>query len=159
MTSEGGVAAGSVVVLQPAVQGGGALVVGQPGGGVGPFGLQGAVEPLGLAVGPGPAGLDEPAGDPTGESFGFSGEFLEVEAPSRLVCTEAYEAAPSMTADVPDGPPAVITLTLEEADGRTTLTLLMRYPSREVREAVLASGMTGGFDTALTQLEDLLTSG
>src|SRR3712207_7548160 len=41
---------GSVVVGQPAVQGGGALVVGCPGGGVGPLGLQGAVEPFGLAV-------------------------------------------------------------------------------------------------------------
>src|SRR4051812_15343742 len=50
--SEGRVAAGSVVVLEPGVQGGGALVVGRPGGGVGPFGLQGAVEPFGLAVGP-----------------------------------------------------------------------------------------------------------
>jgi uncharacterized protein YndB with AHSA1/START domain len=93
---------------------------------------------------------------PTGESFGFSGEFLEVEPPSRLVSTEAYDSAPSMTADVPDGPPAIVTLTLEEANGRTTLTLLMRYPSREVREAVLASGMTGGLGTTLTQLEDLL---
>src|SRR3712207_8594105 len=63
VAAEGGVAAGSVVVLQPAVQGGGALVVAGPGGGVGPFDLQGAVEPLGLAVGPGPAGLDEPAAD------------------------------------------------------------------------------------------------
>src|SRR3712207_8930587 len=59
VAAEGGVAAGSVVVGQPAVQGGGALVVAAPGGGVGPLGLQGAVEPLGLAVGPGPAGLDE----------------------------------------------------------------------------------------------------
>ena len=46
-------------------------------------------------------------GLPTGESFGFSGEFLEVEAPSRLVSTEAYEPAPSMAADVPPGPPAL----------------------------------------------------
>src|SRR3712207_9021813 len=43
VAAEGGVAAGSVVVGQPAVQGGGALVVAGPGGGVGPFGLQGAV--------------------------------------------------------------------------------------------------------------------
>src|SRR3712207_9037762 len=63
VAAEGGVAAGSVVVGQPAVQGGGALVVGCPGGGVGPLGLQGAVEPFGLAVGPRAAGLDEPAGD------------------------------------------------------------------------------------------------
>src|SRR3954464_13310370 len=61
--SEGGVAAGSVVVLQPAVQGGGALVVVGPGGGVGPPGLQGAVEPLGRAVGPRMTRLGEPAGD------------------------------------------------------------------------------------------------
>ena len=95
-------------------------------------------------------------GIPTGESFGFSGEFLEIEAPSRLVCTEVYEPAPSMAEGVLDGPPAVNTLTLEEADGRTTLTLLMRYASRGVREAVLASGMTGGFDVTLDQLEELL---
>lgn len=93
---------------------------------------------------------------PSGESFGFSGEFLEVEEPSRLVSTEVYEPAPSMAAGVPAGPPAVNTVTLEEIDGRTTLTLLMRYPSAEVRETVLASGMTGGFDATLTQLEELL---
>jgi hypothetical protein len=52
LTSEGGVAAGSVVVLQPAVQGERAFVVAGPGGGVGPFGLQGAVESLGLAEAP-----------------------------------------------------------------------------------------------------------
>jgi hypothetical protein len=49
--------------LEPAVQGRGALLVAGPRAGVGPFGLQGAVEPFGLPVGPGPPGLDEPAGD------------------------------------------------------------------------------------------------
>jgi hypothetical protein len=42
--SEGGEAADSVVVLEPAVGSGGALVVAGPGGVVGPFGLQCAVE-------------------------------------------------------------------------------------------------------------------
>lgn len=98
-------------------------------------------------------------GNATGDSFGFSGEFLEVEAPARLVCTEVYETAPSASADAPYGPPTVVTLTLEESSGQTTLTLLLRYPSREVRDAVFAGGMSSGLDRTLSQLEDLLAVG
>ncbi|MDQ1636615.1 MAG: hypothetical protein QOJ32_3424 [Frankiaceae bacterium] len=94
-------------------------------------------------------------GEPV-ESFSFSGQFLEVDAPSRLVSTETYEPAASTTVDAPR---TVVTLILDEADGRTTLTLVLRYPSREVRDAVFAGGMARGLDTNLTQLEDLLASG
>src|SRR5690606_17339727 len=58
-----GVGASSVVAIDPGVEGGESFVVGQPGLGVSELGQQGAVEPLGLAVGPGTAGLGEPAPD------------------------------------------------------------------------------------------------
>lgn len=89
---------------------------------------------------------------PDGSSFGFSGTFLEIEAPARLVTTELY--APAGDEPPPVGY-AVNTLELTEDGSRTVLRLLMRYPSRAVRDAVLASGMTGGLDTTLTNLEVL----
>src|SRR5690606_16962228 len=61
--TESGVGASSVVAIDPGVEGGESFVVGQPGLGVSELGQQGAVEPLGLAVGPGTAGLGEPAPD------------------------------------------------------------------------------------------------
>lgn len=53
----------SVVALDKAVKGGGALGVAGPGLGVGPVGEQGAVEAFGFAVGPGATGLDVAALD------------------------------------------------------------------------------------------------
>jgi uncharacterized protein YndB with AHSA1/START domain len=75
----------------------------------------------------------------------FHGEFRAVEAPGRLVTTEVFEGAP-------DGM-GVITSTFEETDGRTLLTQVCDYGSREVRDAVIASGMEGGMQESLDALE------
>ena len=78
----------------------------------------------------------------------MSGTYLEVDAPSRVVWTEKFE----------DYPEAINTLELIEADGRTTLTLTMRFVSEEVRDIVLATGMTDGSGTSLDRLAALLPS-
>jgi uncharacterized protein YndB with AHSA1/START domain len=75
----------------------------------------------------------------------FHGEFREVVPDERIVSTEVYEA-------VPDGE-ALNTLTLTEADGRTTLTVLVEHASTEDRDAHINSGMEGGMQEAMDLLE------
>lgn len=83
---------------------------------------------------------------PGGGSFAFVGEFLEVRRPELLVRTEAPEEAPP-------GPPAVETVTLEDlGDGRTKVRWEARFPSAEILEFALSTGMTKG---ALEQLDRL----
>jgi uncharacterized protein YndB with AHSA1/START domain len=83
-----------------------------------------------------------------GFEVAFSGEYLEIDRPRRLVRTEVFELFPDAG--------ALGTLTFEEADGVTTLSILARYPSQEHRDAAIASGMEGGLQTSLDQLEELL---
>ena len=59
---------------------------------------------------------------------------------------------------MPDSGESVSTLSLSEADGRTTLTLLSRYPSREIRDVVISSGMEGGLQEAFDDLEEVAIS-
>jgi uncharacterized protein YndB with AHSA1/START domain len=83
----------------------------------------------------------------------FHGEYREIAAPHRLVTTEVYEGAP-----VPD-PDAAGTLnvvTLDEADGVTTMTVLVQAPSRDVRDAIIQSGMESGMQVSYNRLEDIV---
>lgn len=75
--------------------------------------------------------------------FQISGEFLEVDAPHRLVQTERMG----------DGPQSVSTLVFSEHDGRTLLTTTMRFPTRELRDEVLATGMTDGAAVSYDRLD------
>jgi len=85
-----------------------------------------------------------------GFEVAFSGEYREIDRPHRLVKTEVFEL-------VSDGE-AVSTTTFEETEGVTTMTILTRYPSRQHRDATIASGMEGGLQVALDCLEDLVRS-
>ena len=85
-----------------------------------------------------------------GFEVGFHGEYREIVPNERIVSTEVYEG-------MPDGE-AVDTLTLTEADGRTTLTLLVQAPSKEARDAIIDSGMEDGLQDALDLLEELAVS-
>ena len=81
----------------------------------------------------------------------FSGRYLEVDPPSRLVLTQVYERM----AHVGD---VVVTATFEESQGRTRLTLHQLFPSREALEGALASGMERGMRVTLDQLDALVAS-
>ena len=50
------------------------------------------------------------------------------------------------------------TATFTEADGRTTLTILVEAPSKEVRDAIIDSGMEAGMQDALDLLEEVAVS-
>ena len=79
----------------------------------------------------------------------FNGEFSEIVENERLVTTEAYEGAPPGTA------PALNIVTFEEHGGRTTLTMLTRVESREVRDMIIDSGMEGGLQEGMDLLEQV----
>jgi len=66
------------------------------------------------------------------EPMTFFGRYLEVTPPSRIVWTNEEE---------PNGP--VTTVTLEEQDGKTRLTLSERYPTKEALDESLAAGASG----------------
>lgn len=52
----------------------------------------------------------------------------------------------------------LITLTLEEVDGRTKMTLLVDAPDKMVRDAIIESGMEDGLQDALDLLEEIAVS-
>jgi uncharacterized protein YndB with AHSA1/START domain len=85
-----------------------------------------------------------------GFEVGFHGEYREIVPDERLVSTEVYEG-------MPDGE-ALNTLTLTEADGRTTLTVLVQHSSKEHRDAHINSGMEDGLQDALNLLEEVAVS-
>lgn len=88
----------------------------------------------------------EPVGG--GEGFGFTGELLESEVPYRAVTTEAMIGT--------DFPATLNELTLTPVQGGTLLSLVITYANVEMRDAVLATGMTGGMETSYSRLEGLL---
>jgi uncharacterized protein YndB with AHSA1/START domain len=81
----------------------------------------------------------------------FSGRYLEVDPPSRLVLTQLYERM----SDVGD---VVVTADFEEREGRTRLTLRQLFPSKEALEGALKSGMERGMRITLDQLDELVAS-
>jgi uncharacterized protein YndB with AHSA1/START domain len=90
---------------------------------------------------------------PDGVEVGFHGEYREIVPNERIVSTEAYEGIPDADANA-----TVNTMTLAEVDGRTTLTVLVQAPSKEVRDAIIDSGMEAGMQDALDLLEEVAIS-
>jgi uncharacterized protein YndB with AHSA1/START domain len=74
--------------------------------------------------------------DADGAEYAFYGEYREVEPPERIVSTFEFEGFPGLV--------VVDTLTLREADGKTTLTVISRFTSREERDRMVESGLEGG---------------
>jgi len=85
-----------------------------------------------------------------GSEIAFSGTYTEVTPPTRLVYTNVFEQMP--------GPPAIITVTFEEHDGKTALVSRELYPSKEVRDIVVSSGMEHGMRENMNQLDEVIAS-
>ncbi|HEU4703231.1 MAG TPA: SRPBCC family protein [Conexibacter sp.] len=83
-----------------------------------------------------------------GFEVAFHGEYREIVPHERIVSTEAYEGAPGAG-------PAVNTATLQERDGRTTLTILVQHANKADRDAHVESGMEDGLQDALDLLEQI----
>jgi uncharacterized protein YndB with AHSA1/START domain len=72
---------------------------------------------------------------PDGE-YAFRGEYREIEPPERIVQTFEYEGMP--------GHVCVETLELTEENGRTTVTSVTRFDTKEDRDGMASSGMADG---------------
>jgi uncharacterized protein YndB with AHSA1/START domain len=87
-----------------------------------------------------------------GYEVAFHGEYREIVPNERIVTTEVYEGMPPEAAGAQ--PPLNI-VTFTEADGRTTLTLLVQTTSKEVRDMIIDSGMEVGMQEQMDLLEQL----
>lgn len=84
-----------------------------------------------------------------GSEFGFTGRYREITAPTLIVHTEGMIGTPGE---------ALVTTTLEERSGRTTLTLTMSFESQDVRDQVLLTGMTDGMAQSYDRLDEILAA-
>jgi uncharacterized protein YndB with AHSA1/START domain len=100
--------------------------------------------------------------DHDGFEVAFHGEFREIVPTERIVSTEVYEGA-SQPVEGDTYPPGedqgtVNTITFEEVDGRTRLTMLVECPSKDVRDAIMESGMEVGMQEGFAKLEQVARS-
>jgi uncharacterized protein YndB with AHSA1/START domain len=84
---------------------------------------------------------------PDGNEFGFSGEYQEIAAPSKIVNTEIFDPFPDN--------PAICTMTLEERDGKTYYRNHIKHDSQVARDAHINSGMEYGAGLGLDMIEEL----
>ncbi|MDP3749785.1 MAG: SRPBCC family protein [Phenylobacterium sp.] len=84
-----------------------------------------------------------------GEEMGMGGVYQEVAPPDRLVATELFDGAED---------PSLVTSELVEHGGRTTLTTSILYPSKAVRDAMLATDMAAGMEAGYARLDALLAA-
>ena len=93
----------------------------------------------------------ENTADPA-QRFGFTGEVLAIDPPHRSVTTELFHGdTGGMSPE-----PTRNELTLTPQESGTLMAVVITYPSAEVRDIVLATGMTDGMETSYARLEDIL---
>ena len=85
-----------------------------------------------------------------GFEVAFHGEYREIVPAERMVWTEVFEGMPDAE--------ALNTITFTEADGHTTVRMLVEHTSREYRDAHINSGMEDGLQEAMDQLEEVARS-
>jgi len=83
-----------------------------------------------------------------GFEVAFWGVYREIVPNERLVSTEVFEGAPEAE--------AVTTTTFAEADGRTTVSILVEHQNQQFRDLHLQSGMEDGLQDALDLVDDLV---
>ena len=84
----------------------------------------------------------------------FTGEYLEVVPPERVVRTEMFDVPPFNL-----GEPAIETMTLEDLGTRTRLVSRSRFPSVEVLDGALSTGMIGGALESYDRLAEEIAKG
>lgn len=85
-----------------------------------------------------------------GQQMGMGGICRQIVPPERIVCTESMDGYPGES---------LVTTVLVEHSGQTTLTTTVLYESREIRDAVLKSGMEQGVAASYDRLAELLRPG
>jgi len=85
---------------------------------------------------------------PDGEEVSFSGEYREIDPPSRLVQTERFDNIQS--------PDSLVETSYTEQDGVTTLHAVITYDSPETVQMVLDTGMAVGMNASYDALQGVL---
>jgi uncharacterized protein YndB with AHSA1/START domain len=87
-----------------------------------------------------------------GTVMGMGGVLREVVAPERMTATEKFDQSwyPGE---------ALVSQVLTEKGGRTTITMTLRYESKEARDMVVKSGATSGMEMGYARLDELLAAG
>ena len=85
---------------------------------------------------------------PEGDYPAFYGVYEEITRPSRLVNTEVFEPYP--------GAGSRVVCELTEEGGKTRVTVTASYPSQDVRDMVIGTGMEKGAGISYDRMEDLL---
>ena len=91
-----------------------------------------------------------------GFEVAFHGEYREIVPNERIVTTEVYEAPEAEAVPEAEAPLNVVTFT--EVDGRTTLALLVQTTTKELRDAIINSGMETGMQEQMDVLEEIAIS-
>ena len=84
-----------------------------------------------------------------GAKLGMRGVFREIVPPEKSVHVESMDGYPGES---------LVTGTLAEEAGKTTLTTRVLYPSREARDAALNSGMERGVTASYDRLNEVVKS-
>lgn len=105
--------------------------------------------------------------DPDGTDYASTGEYLEIDEPRKIVYRDSVSEMPTSFIDavnqargeapgtpIPDG---TVTVTLDEAGGKTTMTFWEEFDSRATRDAWVEMQMVEGFQQGLDQLEKVLS--
>lgn len=104
---------------------------------------------------------------PEGIVYPLKGVYRAVVEPVRIVFTQNWEEHPADWQDtlrqhaggVPVGNEAVLTVTFEDHDGKTKLTIHVRFESMSDRDAMQKVGMVEGWTESLKRLDEHLIGG
>lgn len=83
---------------------------------------------------------------PDGHEFSFAGVYREV-SDERTVHSEQFDDNPNES---------LVTTTLTEANGKTTMHMVIAFATQEVRDMVLGTGMADGAGESYDKLDELL---
>src|ERR1700736_528378 len=86
---------------------------------------------------------------PNEKEMGMRGVYRELAPPERSVHMESFDDYPGES---------MVTAVLVEQGGKTTLTATVLYPSQEVRDIVIKSGMEHGAAESYDKLAELLAA-
>jgi uncharacterized protein YndB with AHSA1/START domain len=86
---------------------------------------------------------------PDGRDMGMRGVYREIVPPERSVHMESFDDYPGESQ---------VTAVMVEEGGKTTLTATVLYPSKEIRDAVIQSGMEHGAAESYDKLAELLAA-
>jgi len=87
---------------------------------------------------------------PDGTEMGMRGTYKEIAPPNQSVHMESFDDFP--------GSESQVTTVFTEKDGKTTMIATVLYPSKEVRDAVIQSGMEHGAAETYDRLAEMLES-